>query len=351
MSRNLHEGIAVRNIYYMMTYAFEVLQEREYANLSTEEFENIDDLLAAILILGLNGQIKRGLNREYLLKNEVLTTLRGKVDLPSTIKTQSLLKRHVICQFDEFSENILINRIMKTAVWQLVQSSDVELRKRRELKKLLGYFGSVQLLNPFRISWNSLRFHRNNATCRMLLSICKLIIKRQLLSSEEGRTNLREYEDDQKMCRLYERFILKYFQKHYPQYNASPILVKWNLDNDISDYLPTMKTDITLRKGGKTLIIDTKWYSKTMQYHEQWDSMTCHSNNLYQIYAYVKNYDKDRSGNVSGLLLYAKTNEAMTPNFNYQIDGNMIRVQTLDLNDNWHSIETQLQKIAAYLDS
>ena len=182
MSASLYNGIVVKNIYYMLTYAFEVLQEREYADLATEEFDHIDDLLAAILILGLSGQIKRGLNHEYIQKNDTLSILRGKIDLSTTIRTQSLLRRQVVCQFDEFSEDNLINRILKTASWQLVRSSDVVLKKRHKLKKLLRYFENTQLLEHVRISWNSLRFHHNNASYQMLMTICRLILERRILS-------------------------------------------------------------------------------------------------------------------------------------------------------------------------
>ncbi|MDO5554487.1 MAG: 5-methylcytosine-specific restriction endonuclease system specificity protein McrC [Planctomycetia bacterium] len=351
MTENSHKGIAVKNIYYMLTYAFEILRERDYDALSTEEFVHIDDMMAAILILGLSSQIKRGLNREYLIKDEELTTLRGKIALSATLKSQSHLKRSLFCQYDEFSEDNLMNQIMKTAAWQLLRSPDVKLKKRRELKKLLGAFANVQLLHNLKISWNSLKFHRNNATCRMLMAICQMIIERHLMSSVHGTTNLKNYEDDREMCRLYERFVLRYFQKHYPQYNASSIHIKWNLDDEFMDFLPAMKTDITLKYGNKTLIIDTKWYSKTMQYHEQWHSMTCHSANLYQIFTYVKNHDRNRSGNVSGLLLYAKTDEVLTPNFDYRIGGNAISVKTLDLSGDWPAIDSQLKKIAACLES
>ena len=71
----------------------------------------------------------------------------------------------------------------------------------------------------------------------------------------------------------------------------------------------TMKSDIVLHKGEHVLIIDTKYYGNAMQYN--FDKPAVHSGNMYQIYAYVKNRDSDNTGKVSGLLLYAKTDEEM----------------------------------------
>ena len=57
-----------------------------------------------------------------------------------------------------------------------------------------------------------------------------------------------------------------------------------------------------------------------------------HSNNIYQIYAYVKNEDKHHTGNVSGMLLYAKTTEDVLPSLSVTIGGNQISARTMDLN-------------------
>ncbi len=72
----------------------------------------------------------------------------------------------------------------------------------------------------------------------------------------------------------------------------------------------------------KVNIIDTKFYGRSMQTRADYDSRTIHSGNLYQIFTYVKNKDVGNTGNVSGLLLYAKTNETITPDVNYTISGN-----------------------------
>ncbi|WP_278628080.1 5-methylcytosine restriction system specificity protein McrC [Thomasclavelia cocleata] len=84
-----------------------------------------------------------------------------------------------------------------------------------------------------------------------------------------------------------------------------------------------------LQHNEKSLIIDAKYYSKIMQV--QYGVHTIRSNNLYQIYTYVKNYDKDKNGNAVGMLLYAKTDEIVLPHNTYQMDGNVISVDTLDL--------------------
>lgn len=58
---------------------------------------------------------------------------------------------------------------------------------------------------------------------------------------------------------------------------------------------------------------------------------------------YVKNLDKDNTGNVAGMLLYARTQEQITPNNKYSMGGNII---WLNLNLPFTQITEQLEKIA-----
>lgn len=51
--------IRIQNIYYMLSYAFQVLNEDGYKQVATEEFENAAELCTAILIKGVSSQLKR----------------------------------------------------------------------------------------------------------------------------------------------------------------------------------------------------------------------------------------------------------------------------------------------------
>ena len=93
----------------------------------------------------------------------------------------------------------------------------------------------------------------------------------------------------------------------------------------------------------KTLIIDAKYYSKTLQ--TNFNKETFHSHNMYQIFTYVKNQDVNNTCLVSGMLLYAKSDVDLTGNYDYLMGGNMISVRTLDLNQDFAIIKGQLDKI------
>ena len=334
----------------MLSYAFSILKQSSIEKVSGETFDNIHNLFAAILGNGIGQQLKRGLYREYVLKNDNLSVVRGKLDIHGTIKNRLSRIHKVACEFDELSENNIFNQILKTTVILLIKHKNVEAKYKNDLKQKMLFFSCVDTLDPWTINWSQLRFQRNNQTYRILISLCQFILEGMLLSEEAGEHKLASFVDEQRLCKLYEKFILEYYRKHYPYFNANASQIPWAVDDDCRTMLPSMQSDITLSYGKKTLIIDTKCYAKNTQ--SQFDRRTIHSANLYQIFTYVKNKTLQTGftdHEVSGLLLYARTADEIQPDGDFSMSGNKISVKTLDLNQPFDKIAEQLNTVAQTL--
>ncbi len=336
--------IPVQNVYYMLAYAFQVLNEDGYKSVGTEQFDNVAELCAAILIKGFSLQLKRGLFREYVAEKEQLSSLRGKIEITESIKNQSLLRKQLVCTYDEFSVNSYPNRIIKTTM-SVFMHSDIDKSYKKKIKQLMVYLRETQELDIHSINWIQ-KYNRNNQSYRMMISICYLVIKGLLQTTDDGKTKLMQFIDEQRMCRLYEKFILEYYRKEYPLVNVSSSQIRWQLDDDFDDMLPIMQSDIMLSYEDKILIIDAKYYQHTLQ--QQFDKYSIHSANLYQIFTYVKNKEAELMNKehiVSGMLLYAKTDESVVPNHDYRMSGNIISVKTLDLSSDFSTVRLQLDDI------
>lgn len=338
--------IRVQNIYHMLAYAFQVLREQGYRDIATEEFPNTAELCTAILIRGTNSQVKRGLGREYIDRTSALSTLRGKFEITDSVKTRSVLRRQMVCSYDEFSIDTPMNRILKATMMLLLRSS-VSKERKRELKRLLTYFGDVSDVDLATVNWQ-MRFNRNNQTYRMLITVCWLVVKGLLQTQEDGTTSFRDFLDDQRMSRLYEKFILEYFKREHPELDVGAPHISWALDDGFDDMLPVMKSDVVLSLGETMLIIDAKYYSHAMQ--QQYNTHSIHSHNLYQIFTYVKNKEAELvhaavPHEVSGMVLYARTDEEVQPDGVFGMSGNQISVKTLDLNLPFVDIKKQLDEI------
>lgn len=225
--------------------------------------------------------------------------------------------------------------------------ADIAKSRKKELRKLMVFFADVTPIDLYSVNWN-LQYNRNNQSYQMLISICYLVVKGLLQTNTDGTTKLMDFLDEQRMCRLYAKFILEYYKKHYPKLTVSASHIPWALDDGIGDMLPVMQSDIHFQKENTVLIIDAKYYTNTTQV--QFDKHTLHSNNLYQIFTYVKNREYqfgDEENKVSGMLLYARTDALIQPDNVYQMHGNQISVKTLDLNKPFDEIAKQLDEIAA----
>lgn len=342
------KGIFIKNIYYMLTYAFRVLRQSNYDEIAAEEFERIEDLFAAILAKGISQQLKQGLYREYVTVHESLPVMRGKLDIYGTIKNERQRKRLLDCEYDELSENNIYNQILKTTAAVLLKEPSVKKEHRCDLKKVLLFFNNVETVQPSAVPWNLLRYQHNNKSYEMLMNLCYFVLNGMLQTTEKGSYKMNAFSEEH-MHRLYERFILEYFKQHHTYLSeVKAAQVKWNLDPENDEamirFLPAMQTDITLRLHNTVLIIDAKYYGRTLQC--QYDKYTLHSHNFYQIFAYVKNQAACGTDQVAGMLLYAKTQESITPDVSYRMGGNRISVKTLDLNTDFRFITAQLDNIA-----
>ena len=346
--------IPVKNIYYMLAYAFRSLKEGCFCKLASENFSNVDNLFAEIIIIGTNNLVKRGLLRDYEERTEQLSSPRGKINVTATIKSSCWLNKKLDCCFDEYTENSEFNRIIKTTCFHLLTNKNVCSERKKKIHKLMFYFSNATLVDLHLVDWNK-RFNRSTQIYRMLIYVCRWLYLRKIHAMEFGKNLGKEFDEKRELSNLYEKFIYEFFRQEYSSaFSVSASHIDWQLDSGSeTGLLPEMKTDITLQKDSKILIIDAKYYGQEMQsYH---DSDKIRSGHLYQIFAYVKNKSwelKDAGVAVSGMLLYAKSDADVTIDKKYSMSGNLISVKNLDLNVPFDELRKPLDAIAQnFIDS
>ena len=342
------KGIAIKNVYYMLSYAFKALRQGVYERVERESFEHAEELFAGILAIGLGYVTKRGLHRSYEARVDDLKVLRGRIDLGRTIGLVAARRQAISCRYDEFSVNNSFNQVLKTTALLLLRSGSA-MKNAATLKRALLPLGEVDEIDLRRFRWSSLRFERNNQHYLMLINVCRMVAEGLLMTEgrRDGSNAFRKFELDEKvMASLYEAFIREYYARHY-KLGARAAQIDWAIGNDDDgSLLPRMQSDITLSDEHHKLIIDAKFYTRTLQDH--FGKYSVHSHNLYQILAYVNNEQaNDRDREVGGMLLYAKTDEAAQPNVDVTIGGRRVQVCTLDLSQPFEKISQQLDAVVA----
>ena len=128
----------ISNIYYMLAYAFrfDKLIEKSETYGSFEEFENIYDLFSFMLSTVINKLIKRGFYKDYKMTTEITSIARGKINIGQSIKQNTLINQKLVCDFDNFSDNIYLNRIIKTTLFYLIKSNKLKKENKQKIKKI-----------------------------------------------------------------------------------------------------------------------------------------------------------------------------------------------------------------------
>ena len=346
MSVTRSNNILIKNIYYMLTYAFKNLDSICRRDSDFESFDNIQDLFSVILYEGISNQLKRGLYKEYTERREKLSTIRSKIDIDETIKTNTQFQKKLICEYAELSENSYFNSVLKSTCLLLLRKGNIKQKNKKLLKKILMRLNDIDEIDLKKIVWSRISYHSNNAVYKMIIGICYLVVKGLLMTTDSGKLVLNQLLDNQCMHTLYEKFILEYYRRHHAHLKPNQSYIEWNVPRGTMgvEFLPNMKTDVMMIAADKTLIIDAKFYSHSM--HMYFNKNSYISSNLYQIFSYVKNKDTG-TGTVYGVLLYAQTqDEVPTQENTFNMGGNYIGIKILDLMQKFEFIKNKLDSIA-----
>ncbi|MDF7641047.1 hypothetical protein PT279_05515 [Bifidobacterium sp. ESL0784] len=340
--RKTEDNVVIKNIYYMMTYAFKALRLNDYRRLATEDFDHIDDLLAAILAIAIGAQRRRGFEREYLPIHENLHTVRGHIDMTATARLQMAGYNGLACVYDDFSEDTYKNRVLKTTALLLIGRKDVDAVRKTDLKRCLIAMRDVGEVDIHRVDWARLRFHRNNASYVLLMNVCQMVIERELFNQDEGNWSM-QYRSKRKLSKLYEKFVLEYYRVHHPELSASAKTVNRQAQGNI-EFLPRLLTDVTLSRGRRELIIDAKCYGHILDVH--YGKPIYAPKHINQIQSYVLHEVFDNDKLVDGMLLYAKVGNEDGHNETWSELEHHFSVRTMDLNRDFDAIAADLDDIA-----
>ena len=338
----------MRNVHHMMAYAFRAVEADGYSSIAGEEFEHFEDLMAAILAHAVGEQRRRGLERDYVRVTEDVRGVRGRVEpLPTAI---NIARGRVAsrCTFDEYSQDTLMNRVIRTALEALLAGGGVSEEYAIGLRASLALLGDVRSLAPSAIDWGRLSFHRNNASYELVMSVCRLVLESSIISEGEG--GLRRYRSTRTLHDLYEKFLLNYYRVHFPRLRPESRRFCRCRDASAPAILPGMRTDVVLESPSTTLVIDAKFYGRILVTDHGKEMLSpAHVNQIENYVAHLA-YDGAGSGRrYVGMLLYAKTAGEEPRHDAWTSLGNEMWCRTLDLNRDFSNIASTLDGIAAML--
>ncbi len=362
-SDDILQKIQIQNFYRVLSYC-DCLLEQDYddhkiKNFDFERFQSILDVLGDILFKYLKIQTKRGLGRDYISCEEDLSSPRGKIHITESIRPRNLMHKRLRCSYDVMSVDTKMNQIVKSTALLLLKYN-ISLKTKQKLKAQLLYFSEVDVIDLRFVDWN-IRYSHINISYKKVIEVCRWIVDGWTQLEHDGADpiKLEEYIfKKMKYADIFEQFLRNYFKVHYGDQldEVSDRWLNWSATQvkGEGDLLPGMHTDIYLQKDNTVLIIDAKFYVHTLTKNNH-----INSNNLYQIFSYVKNVDHEHKNDgyeVSGMLLYVKPHSSSNENSEgqdstkklecrYDMCGSSIEVRTLDMDRPFDEYTQELDEI------
>ena len=331
--------IPIRNIYYILSYAWKYFKFNDIASIDKKDFQTTTEFFGDLFDLSFTRYIKKGLQRDYVSYNEELKTIKSKIDFGTTLKKVGFKSKRFHCIYDDYTTNNLTNQIIKSTAFLLIKSK-ITQEQKKSIKKKLIFLSGIENIQITKKTFKQLKRSRDNYNLNFLLNICIYIISNSGFQQDEGTYSLSDFTNENSMSAIFEKFILNFYKKNLKDYKVKGSEhIKWDSETDNSLY-PLMKTDITIRKPKMTYIIDTKYYKDMFQYN--FNTPKFHSNNIYQIFTYLNNF-KESHNALEGMLLYPSTHSKIRNE--RIISGKKISINTVNLNQDWNDVESELLEI------
>jgi len=329
--------IPIRNLFYLLSYVWDVDWEMEWSAIDVDKSSDALNLLAKIITISTDRIIRRGLDRGYKDVSEEMFGVRGRIDIASIIKRNGFTNARLICNFEELDYSVLHNQIIKTTLVNLSHANGLDKGLREEVLDLthrLKAIGSIELSQNI---FSKVRFHSNISNYRLPVAVSKLIYDQLMPNQETGKYQFANITEE-KLHTIFEKFVFKFYEKHLNQTIYTGIksdALSWQdtyFEDGIDDFLPVMKTDVSLSNSTSKLVIECKFYESALQSRRISGKNlreTFISNHLYQLFAYLKNLEIKNTKDISGLILYAENGKKISSV--YSMHGHKVSIKTINL--------------------
>lgn len=335
--------IPVENIYFLLCYAWDKLEERDLVQVDDSGSTDLLDLFARVLVNGTNHLLKRGFDRGYLLHREETKRLRGKVLFSPSIQRNLFIQGRAACEFDEFSYNVLHNRILKTTLSKLRRYDGLAGSSREQLRKVLHRLHEIQEIEVTSRSFLDVQLHRNNAFYEFLMRICEFIHEQLLPSEKQGARTFRNFlQDEVKMRLLFEAFVRNFYRHHLADFDVSAEAFRWNLEaseQGCASLLPMMRTDVTLESKKRKIIIDCKYTAAV--FDNQYGAPKFKTDHMYQLHTYLTQSPPASGRKLEAILLYPVVSDSVRAEYR-DPEGRRFAIRTINLNQHRSKIHEEL---------
>jgi 5-methylcytosine-specific restriction enzyme subunit McrC len=197
--------IPLDRVLFLISYALDPRGWKSYG-FDFDEHDSLVEAIAPGFVRQVRRAFRRGLLQGYRSEEEALTTVRGRIRVDDQIRYRQGIAPPIEVRYDDFTEDIELNRLIKAALFRLsglrIRSSDV----RSDLRSLDGLLAAVtptayDARRLPEITWTRLNMHYQPA-----IHLAKLIIQSTAFELHHGTVRSSGFLVD--MNDVFENFVV-----------------------------------------------------------------------------------------------------------------------------------------------
>lgn len=256
--------------------------------------ETLLEILIRIFCGKLTDAVRRGMPRRYVVQEDDLPALRGTLNLARQFTRHAANPSRLACKFDELSEDIALNRIMKATVAHLFRMSRNASNQQR-LRELAFVYADIFEVAVPALKWDEVVIDRTNRTWLELFGMAQLFLRNryQTTSAGSGRGTALLFE----MNALFEEYIGRLLTRALAgtEYRVTLQGGRLYCLTSLDDERPVFQTkpDILIWRAGHVAhVIDTKWKRISSRIDDRKQGVS--QGDVYQMMAYAQLYGAPR---------------------------------------------------------
>lgn len=322
--------IGIPKLLSLVCFAMGFFRPTEENLFDFERAYSLPDFLALALAFAARQAFGRGLLRGYLTEEDALYTVRGRIQFGEQIRRRYGVPVPVELRFDEFTEDILANRLVKAAAARLGRMTLRSSEARRGLGWIAAILDNVSLLEFRRGQVPEVRFDRLNEHYRHVVGLARLILLHSEFESRRGDVRATGFLIDMNV--LFQEFVTQALREKLAG-TAGRLRAEYEtfLDED----------------EGIKMFPDLSWWGTDgtcsfvgdIKYKNIFDHSVPNAD-LYQLLAYTTAHNLP-----SGMLIYAK-GEAEERTYTVRFAGKQLEVFALDLSGTLDEIIDRVDVLA-----
>ncbi len=289
LSKTSNEEAETKQVFLRM---LKHLKNSPFVNVSKAHLEAPKDfpILEVFIksyILEVESQLQHGIKHDYILHEENVSFLKGKLKIIENIKRNHSNKARFYCEFSDYSPNIAINRVIKSTLLKLVNLSN-NYQNIYSINKIISHLEDVEPSTDFKSD-----FSKINLANKLFLKYKTTIEWSEIFLMNKSFTNFKGVNLNMAilfpMEKIFEDYLAYLFKKYSDGYKIKTQDRAYFLVEHKSEKRFGLRPDIVIDKEEvRQKVIDTKW--KLLDENSERRNYNISQADMYQLYAYGKKY-------------------------------------------------------------